>query len=250
MSEKKGWGSSLLGLWVVRDDKDSDKGAAAPGGSGGDPASGDSPAGTDAASPDGAAPASPLPGAEFVSQPPAAPGGKVDFGAVYAAAGIDDEEQARVAKAAELLAALPAGSEPARQIVEASLKAFGVPVEKIIAAGEKEIRALAAYVETGAADTRTVLADAQQRIAQYQEEIQRIRQVMDQRVAEQQSVERACEDGKQAVARVLQFFGHTAPAAAPAPAPTPTSSGRSHSAASSTSAAAAAKPIDPSERSA
>jgi hypothetical protein len=252
MSEKKGWGSSLLGLWVVRDDKDPDKAAAAPAGSGGEPGSGDS---ADAAPSDGAAPASPLPGAEFVSEPPAAPGGKVDFAAVYAAAGIDDEEQARVAKAAELLSALPAGSEPARQIVEASLKAFGVPVEKIIAAGEKEIRALAAYVETGAADTRTVLADAQQRIAQYQEEIQRIRQVMDQRVAEQQSVERACEDGKQAVARVLQFFGHTAPAAAPASASPPTSSGRSHSAASSTSAtatsaAAAAKPIDPSERSA
>jgi hypothetical protein len=210
MSEKKGWGSSLLGLWVVRDEKDSDKAAAAPAGSGGEPGSGDSAAGAaDAASPDGAAPAPPLPGSDFVSQPPAAPGGKVDFAAVYAAAGIDDEEQARVAKAAELLSALPAGSEPARQIVEASLKAFGVPVEKIIAAGEKEIRALAAYVETGAADTRTVLADAQQRIAQYQEEIQRIRQVMDQRVAEQQGVEKACADGKQAVARVLEFFGHS-----------------------------------------
>jgi hypothetical protein len=203
--------------------------------------------------PDAPASPPPLPGAEFVSQPPAAPGGKVDFAAVYAAAGIEDEEQARVAKAAELLSALPAGSEPARQIVEASLKAFGVPVEKIIAAGEKEIRALAAYVETGAADTRTVLADAQQRIAQYQEEIQRIRQVMDQRVAEQQGVERACEDGKQAVARVLQFFGHAAPASPPPSAPSPTSSARGHSAASSTSAttaAAAAKPIDPSERSA
>lgn len=244
MSEKKGWGSSLLGIWVVRDDKDSDK-AAVPAGSGGETGPTDSADGAAAASLDGAVQSTLPASAGFVSPPPPAPGGKVDFAAVYAAAGIDDEEQARVAKAAELLSALPAGSEPARQIVEASLKAFGVPVEKIIAAGEKEIRALAAYVETGAADTRTVLADAQQRIAQYQEEIQRIRQVMDQRVAEQQGVERACADGKQAVARVLEFFGHTAPA--PASSPPSASSSRDHAAGS---AAAATKPIDPSERSA
>jgi hypothetical protein len=235
MSEKKGWGSSLLGLLVVRDDKEVEK-AAAPAGSSGEAGSADATEGTAPA--DGTAPASTPPSGGFVTQPPAAPGGQVDFAAVYAAAGIDADEQARVAKAAELLHALPAGSEPARQIVEASLKAFGVPLEKIVAAGEKEIRALAAYVETGAADTRTVLADAQQRIAQYQQEIQRIRQVMDQRVSEQQGVERACEDGKQAVARVLEFFGH----AAPSPSP------RDHAVGSA--AATAAKPIDPSERSA
>jgi hypothetical protein len=240
MSEKKGWGSKVLDLWVVRDDKGAggapSPAADATGTSASTPAPG-APADGESGSPDGSAgdgAAAAAPG--FVHAPPAAPGGQVDFAAVYAAAGIDDEEQARVAKAAELLHALPAGIEPARQIVEASLKAFGVPVEKIIAAGEKQLRALDAYVETGAADTRKVLAESQERIAQYQQEIQQIRQVMDQRVAEQQGVERACAGGKQEVARVLEFFGH-ALAGSPAPG------------AARGAAAAAAKPIDPSERS-
>lgn len=208
-----------MGLFVVRDEQ-SPEGEAPP---------------ADAAAPDAdaaaAAPDAAPPQAEFVKEPPAAPGGKVDFPAVYEAAGIDAEEQARVAKAAELLHVLPAGSEGGKQIVEASLKAFGVPIDKIIDAGGKEVRALDAYVAAGAADTKKVLADSQQRIAQYEEEIQRIRRVMDERVAEQQGVERACNDGKLEVARVLEFFGH-APAAGAASA-----------------AGAAPKPIDPSERS-
>jgi hypothetical protein len=207
MSEKKGWGSSVMGLFVVRDEKADEP--AEPGA----PDSAGSPGAEDATT--GAAAAPPA-GTDFVREPPAAPGGKVDFPAVYAAAGIDDEEQARVAKAAELISSLPAGTD-SRRIVEASLKAFGVPVDKIIAAGDKEIRALDAYVATGAADTRKVLAESQQRIAQYEQEIQRIRQVMDQRVAEQQGVERACEGGKLEVARVLEFFGHAPAGAAPKP---------------------------------
>jgi hypothetical protein len=173
--------------------------------------------GSAAGAPAGDAGDAPPAGSGFVTAPPAAPGGKVDFAAVYAAAGIDPEEQSRVAKAAELLHALPAGTPAAKQIVEASLKAFGVAVEKIIEAGEKEIRALDAYVAAGAADSRQVLADSQQRIAQYEQEIQRIRQVMDERVAEQQGVERTCNEGKLDVARVLEFFGHPEAASAAVP---------------------------------
>jgi hypothetical protein len=226
MSEKKGWGSRALGLFVVREEgADSAENAGAPGAPGSAEAgeagtAGDAgAAGPDASQP-GAAGAAGEPGAAaaFVTAPPAAPGGEVDFAAVYAAAGIDAEEQGRVAKAAELLHALPAGSDPARQIVEASLKAFGVAVDKILAAGEREIRALDAYVAAGAADTRQVLADSQQRIAQYEQEMQRIRQVMDQRVAEQQAVERSCAAGKQQVSQVLEFFGH-APAGTPLASP-------------------------------
>ncbi len=221
MSDKKGWGSSVLGLFVERDDKPAaadDAAGAGTAGNSGDAAPYSSTAtdgtpATSAAVADGSA--------AFVTDPPAAPGGQVDFAAVYAAAGIDAEEQAQVTKAAELLQALPAGSDPARQIVEASLKAFGVPVDRIIGAGDKEIRALDAYVAAGAGDTRKVLADSQQRIAQFEQEIQRIKQVMDQRVAEQQAVERACTDGKLAVARVLEFFGHAPAAAAKAAPATP-----------------------------
>jgi len=209
--EKKGWGSSVLGLFVVRDEE---------GGAPTDPDAAPPAAADDAGAPAGAA-ADGDAAAQFVQPPPAAPGGKVDFPAVYAAAGIDAEEQARVAKAAELLHALSGGSEPAKQIVEASLKAFGVPVEKILETGGKEVRALDAYVAAGAADTQKVLAESSRRIAEYEQEIQRIRQVMSDRVAEQQGVEKACNEGKIELQRVLGFFGHepAAPGAATGPAP-------------------------------
>jgi hypothetical protein len=99
-----------------------------------------------------------------------------------------------------------------------------VPVEKILAAGDREMQALDAYAEADAADTRQVLDDSNRKIAQYEQEIQRIRQVMDERVAAQQSVARGCAAGKLELAQVLGFFGHApatpaTPAAAAAAAP-------------------------------
>src|SRR5690348_8603501 len=97
MSEKKGWGSSVLGLFVVRDDENAEH---AP-----DAATGDATAATGTEAPADAALSDA--GATFAQEPPAAPGGKVDFAAVYQAAGISPDEQARVGKAAELLHSLP-----------------------------------------------------------------------------------------------------------------------------------------------
>jgi hypothetical protein len=70
----------------------------------------------------------------FQKDPPRAAGGQVDFAAVFEAAGVDADEQQRVARTTDLLRSLPAETDAAikKQIVEASLKAFGVPIEKII----------------------------------------------------------------------------------------------------------------------
>lgn len=199
MNEKKGWGSTVLGWFVVRegDGAPADPFAALP----------DTPVAADSG-PD--APAEP-PNA-FATPPPAALGGQVDFPAVFEAAGIDAGEQERVAKAASLLRSLPAGTDAAvkKQIVEASLTAFGVPVDQIIENGAQEIQALEAYIQAGARDTQKVLADAQQRIAQLEEEIAQVRRVMEERVAEQQSVVRACNERKLDVQQVLEFFGQEA----------------------------------------
>lgn len=210
MSEKKGWATSLRGLFVEPDESAGDAAAQAP-----------AEAGADEPTAVPAAPAQPaaapgVPAGDFPRVSAGAPAGKLDFAAIYSAAGIGPEEQERVAKAAELLHALPEGTEAARHIVEASLKAFGVPVEKILAAGDREMQALDAYAEADAADTRQVLDDSNRKIAQYEQEIQRIRQVMDERVAAQQSVARGCAAGKLELAQVLGFFGH-APAATAAP---------------------------------
>lgn len=186
MSDRKGWGSTVLGWFVVRE---GDEGAPAP-------------------APDDAPPAAPEPPA-FVTEPPAAPGGRVDFPKVYEAAGVDAEEQGRVAKAAELLSALPEGTEGAvkKQIVEASLKAFGVPVDKIIEAAVQEIQALESYIRAGAADTQNVHEESGKRIAQFEEEIRRIKSVMEGRTAEQLAVVKACNEKKLGIQAVLEFFG-------------------------------------------
>lgn len=187
MSERKSWGSTVMGWFVVQGD---DAGAPAP-------------------SPDETAPpVAPEPPA-FITEPPAAPGGRVDFPKVYEAAGVDPEEQGRVGKAAELLGALPAGTDAAvkKQIVEASLKAFGVPVDKIIEAAVQEIQALEAYIRAGAADTQKVHEESEKRITQFEEEIRRIKSVMEGRTAEQLAVVQACNEKKLGIQKVLEFFG-------------------------------------------
>src|SRR5687768_9223340 len=117
MSEKKGWGATVTGWFIERDE----------------PAA---PVETDV--PD--VPVQPLPVEDyttpsptqsvFQTAPPPAAGGQVDFAAVFAAAGVDQEEQQRVTRTTDLLRSLPAGTEMPvkKQIVEASLKAFGVSV--------------------------------------------------------------------------------------------------------------------------
>ena len=186
MSDRKNWGSTVLGWFVVHE-----------AGTPGPEAPSDEPP-----------PAIPEPPA-FVKEPPAAPGGQVDFAAVYEAAGVEREEQARVTKAAELLAALPEGTDAPvkKQIVEASLKAFGVPIEKIIEGAVQEIQALEAYIRAGAADTQKVHEDSEKRIAQFTEEIRSIRTVVESRVAEQRAVVAACNEKKLGVQKVLEFFG-------------------------------------------
>ena len=190
MNDKKGWGATVLGWFVVSEDEE---GRAAEGG--------------DATS----EPAGEMPQV-FLKDPPAALGGQVDFTAVFEAAGIDDEQAGRVARAQELLASLPTETPAGvkKQIVEASLNAFGVPIDKIIEGGVAEIQALEGYIRTGAADTQTLLAESAARITKFEDEIQRIRTVMDQRVQEQQAVTKACNEKKLGIQQILEFFGQEA----------------------------------------
>ncbi len=113
----------------------------------------------------------------FRQSPPPPTGGQVDFAAVFEAAGVDQEEQQRVARTTDLLRSLPAGTDAAvkKQIVEASLKAFGVPIEKIIEATVEEIQALDGYIRNGAADNEKLIQESDARIKQYEQEIQNIR---------------------------------------------------------------------------
>jgi hypothetical protein len=196
MNDRKTWGSTVMGWFVVKDQTTD------PGGSEG--------ADSGAEVPASATPQPDIP--VFNAPPPPAPGGKVDFEQVFEAAGIDSDERQRVSRTLDLLTSLPPGTEDAvkKQIVMASLRAFGVPIEKIIEAGAQELQALEAYIRAGAADTDKVTAEADQRIKQYEEEIVKLKTVMQERVTEQQSVVRSCNEKKLDVQKVLEFFGQEA----------------------------------------
>jgi hypothetical protein len=188
MSDKKSWGSTVLGWFVVQDE-------------------GRRPDGPDAAPADAAA----LEGM-FSKDIPAATAGRVDFEAVYDAAGIDPEMRSHCEKAAQLLASLPTQADQAvkKQIVEASLKAFGVPIASIIEAGVHEIQALEGYIQADARDARKVAEESEKRIAQHEEEINQLKTVMAQRAADQTAVAQTCNDRKLEVQQVLEFFGQEA----------------------------------------
>lgn len=204
MSEKKGWGSTVAGWFIEREEPAESAGIDAA-------ELVDSPAGSQEAasssSEDYGTP-SPTQGV-FKSSPPPPAGGQVDFVAVFAAAGVDADEQQRVARTTDLLLSLPAGTDPGvkKQIVEASLKAFGVPIEKIIEASVEEIQALDGYIRNGAADNDKLIQESDARIKQFEEEIKNIRGVMQQSVEEQQNLIKVCNDKKLEVQRVLEFFG-------------------------------------------
>jgi hypothetical protein len=206
MSNRKGWGSTVAGWFIERVDDN-------------DPANGTE---TESVAPD-ASEASSLSGREdymspsptqgvFQTPPPGVTGGQVDFGAVFACAGVGSEEQQRVARTTELLRGLPAGTDTAvkKQIVEASLKAFGVPIEKIIEASVEEIQALDGYIRNGAAENDKLIQESDARIKQYEEEINNIRVVMQKSVEEQQTLIKVCNDKKLEVQQVLEFFGQDA----------------------------------------
>ena len=207
MTDKKGWGATVAGWFIERE---------------GDPSHADTTGSEIGFESDAAGDAEGVSGVPagdyatpsptqtvFQSPPPAAVGGQVDFAAVFAAAGVDAAEQERVSKTIELLRSLPAGTDAGvkKQIVEASLKAFGVAIEKIIEASVEELQALDGYIRNGAADNEKLIQESDARIKQYEEEIRNIRAVMQQSVEEQQTLIKVCNDKKLEVQQVLEFFG-------------------------------------------
>ena len=202
MSDKKSWGSTVAGWFIERDEPETPTEIESPENEAG--------VSTDYAPsiPENYTTPSPTQGV-FQTAPPPPAGGQVDFAAVFVAAGVDEEEQQRVARTTELLRSLPAGTDAAetKQIVEASLKAFGVPIEKIIEATAEEIQALDGYIRNCAADNEKLIQESDARIKQYELEITNIRTVMQQSVEEQQNLIKVCNDKKLEVQQVLEFFG-------------------------------------------
>lgn len=208
--EHKGLGHTVLGWFIEKDGAGNDAGASS------EPLPADATATAEDASatpsPDllapitePGAPPSPPPGTTV----PPGPAGKVDFDAVFNAAGIEAEARGQVEKAKALLLSLPAdaGAAVKKQIVAASLKAFGIPIERIIEASAQEIQALESYIRAGAAQAESFRTEAERKIAAFQQEIERIRVAAESRTREQQGVVNACNAKKLEVEQILDFFG-------------------------------------------
>lgn len=201
MSDKKSWGRTVLGWFVVSDEEQKPAGEAAPSGD----AHAEALIAKYASSPPPSVPVK-LQGDVSLPSQPEEP---IDFASVYRSAGIQDEEQERIEKAMALLKTLPTGTpkETQRQIVEASFKAFGIPIDQIIEAGVAEIEALQAYIEKGQEDTQHVIAQSNERLAVLEKEMALVKELMKRKVAAQEALTRACNEQKLKIQEVLEFFG-------------------------------------------
>jgi hypothetical protein len=200
--KKKGWGKTVLG-WFVETDNPA---AASEGNLSAD----------ELYAKYAQAEVTPSPVA-LTNAPTAGPGGAVDFEAVYRAAGMTPAELDHVKKAAELLRNLPADTptEIKRQIVEASLKAFGFEIDKIVAAARNQERALDAYVKVNSTAALKANEDAEAQIRSLTEKIAALREEIEKRTSGQAHLASAADERKAQVQKVLDFFQPPAAPGAP-----------------------------------
>ncbi len=143
---------------------------------------------------------------------------KVDFDAVFKTTGLDASDLDRVRKAEELLKGLPDSTpvEVKRQIVEASLKAFGFDVAKIIGAAQQQLKALDTWVRLNEQQTVKGINDATTQIAQLEDKVISLKAEINKKTENLASLTAAAEDRKGQVNQVLGFFNApSAPAAKP-----------------------------------
>ncbi len=208
MSDKKGWGRTVMG-WFIVDDH-----ATTAGGPAKKEESVDELLARYASDPAAQAPAPPPPAGavKLEGDLPKPQGAHLELERIFAAAKISPEEQGRVTKAQDLLRTLPAETPlpVKKQIVEASLKAFGYPIDDLIEAGVQEIQALEAYIQHGAQETQRTLGDATQRIDALTKEIADLKTLMQSAIDEQNAATAACNQAKLRIQEVLEFFGQEA----------------------------------------
>ena len=164
------------------------------------------------------------PGAPAAAPPPPMPnlktenlssavGAPADFDAIFKDAGMDVAELDRVKKAEELLRGLPEETPQAvkRQIVEASLKAFGFDLEKIVAAANNQKRALDTYVRVNEQATAKSITDAEAQIKALHDKVAALKADIEKRTAHLKSLSESASNRKTQVQKVIEFFEAKAP---------------------------------------
>jgi len=228
MSEQKGFGSKLLGIFVETDARKGRGDEALPTG-GEDKSAADlvaELAAGGAAVPEtrrGAAPAPepelapPLPELRAGKLPAAGPGAPTDFEAIFRELGMDPVELDRVRKAEDLLKSLPESTPLAlkKQIVEAALKAFGFELEKIGSAAQNQRRALDTYVKVNETATGKAVQDAEVQVRALNEKIAALRADIEKRTQGLSQLISAIQERKKDVQKVIDFFQAPPPPGTP-----------------------------------
>jgi hypothetical protein len=221
MPDEKGLGSKILGVFFENSEDETPPSPGAKGGDDSEKSAADIVA--ELAQQSGRKPppgASPQP----MTRGPVSPAGgptvapaNVDFDTVFKGAGIDAGELDRVRKAEELLKGLPEATphEVKKQIVEASLRAFGFDIGKIAAAANTQVKALETFVKVNEQQTAKAITDAKNKISQLEEQIINLRVDIDKRTGGLAAVASAADVRRAQVQKVLEFFNAPTPPAAP-----------------------------------
>jgi hypothetical protein len=136
-------------------------------------------------------------------------GRTVELRAIYEFGQLSTEELDRVKRAEELLGSLPAHIPPQhrKEVVEATLRAFGVSADKIVQAANKQLRALQTFSLASQEHAQQVLDDSAQRIVDLEAEIERCRQLQVQAETERDARAEGLMAEVKKIRQVADFFG-------------------------------------------
>lgn len=216
MSENKGLGSKFLGLFVESESEEPSEPAAngkTPAELVAELAGQGAPAASRSREPGGQGPSAPV---KMESLPTLGPP-PTDFDGIFRDAGMDGTELDQVKKAEELLKTLPESTPTTvkRQIVEASLRAFGIELAGIVKAAQNQKRALDAYVRVNENATAKSIEESEGQIRKLNEQIAQLRGDIEKRTANLSAVASAATSRKAQVQKVLEFFQSPAQSTTP-----------------------------------
>jgi len=135
---------------------------------------------------------------------------EIDIASVLRKAGLTAEDQDRVDKTLNLLHTLPGDTPVAlkRQIVAASLSAFGIAVDQIVESALLHRAAFLRHQEQGDKQTKLLLQDGDRRLAELEKEAARIQQQMNEQRAQQQGLIFTVSRHNARLQGILEFFGN------------------------------------------
>jgi hypothetical protein len=133
---------------------------------------------------------------------------KVDFSSIYKAAGLSDEDLEQVERAENLLRTLPASLplETQKQIIEGTLKTFGIDPARIRQTIQREQRSLVAYATVVRQDAEKRDAESHARIEALRAEAMKLEHSIEERGRARASVELACKTQSDSVGRMVEFL--------------------------------------------